>query len=391
MQAGAAVESWYGLKGELIRIFDRKVPFYRIMQKIDARKWNPAKESFDEYAIEKLALMHRVDLPEQDRIHLLVGRIQQTALKMTALSITEDRLDSFLERMRKITQGTSDGERSSNTSAQLSRHKEETCKNCGRKGHGYKVCRAEVSCFYCKSKGYRWYDCPVLKKKDAVASSKSSRASGIAAAVDESELLPSPDTVGVVQKTAGDLRLVIEEPLIDVSLHLESKKQFTVLVDTGSPVSFIKSCVYFRSIEPFKKMSGIVNNLRNLSNEPLDILGTITLDLTLNPIGQRKFQIRLYVLHSSAFQGDLIIGREFLTQERLILIYNPAAKGDREKLNLFANLPLCIEDSEQHETIEDVMNSHEIDFDREDKERLQRLVVDISKRPVEIIDDDYSV
>ncbi|XP_029167462.1 uncharacterized protein LOC114937960 [Nylanderia fulva] len=81
------------------------------MQKLESRKWFPAKESFDDYAIDKLAMMHRLDLPESDRIQLLIGGIQQTPLKATALSLTADTMDVFLEKMRTIAQGMAETDR----------------------------------------------------------------------------------------------------------------------------------------------------------------------------------------------------------------------------------------------------------------------------------------
>lgn len=52
-----------------MKIFDRQVPFYKKMQKVEARKWLTSKESFDQYALAKLALMHGLDLPVRDSIH----------------------------------------------------------------------------------------------------------------------------------------------------------------------------------------------------------------------------------------------------------------------------------------------------------------------------------
>ncbi|KMQ84541.1 hypothetical protein RF55_17574, partial [Lasius niger] len=202
------------------------------MQKIDSRKWMPNKESFDDYAIDKLALMYRVDLPEQDRIHLLVSGIQQTALKATALAITDDKLDGFLEEMRKITQGTEEWDKKPTTNKQDTKPKDGSCKNCGKKGHNAKECRSE---------------------------------------------------------------------------------------------------------------------------------------------------------------GDIILGREFLTKGKLTLVYNPAAKGDREKINLFANLPLCVDNNRETETLESTMSKHEIDYGQDTKIRLEKLVRDISKQITIPVDDQYAV
>lgn len=60
------------------------------MQKIEAKKWHDARESFDQYAIDKLALMHRLNLPVMDRIHLLIGSITQSPLRVTVLSLKTD-------------------------------------------------------------------------------------------------------------------------------------------------------------------------------------------------------------------------------------------------------------------------------------------------------------
>lgn len=166
IQTGTAIESWIGLRNELIKMFDMKIPFYKIMQKVEAKKWLPAKETFDEYAIEKLALMHRADLVEQDKIHLLISDITQPLLRGTALSVNASTMDIFLEAMRRITQGVVDQERKPATSNSVAKVKDGACRNCGKKGHGHKKCKDEICCFYCKEKGHRRFDCPLLKKKD---------------------------------------------------------------------------------------------------------------------------------------------------------------------------------------------------------------------------------
>lgn len=106
------------------------------------------KETFDDYAIDKLTLMHRVDVSDQDKIQLLISGIAQTSLRATALSITADTIDSFLERMRKITQGATEWEKKPPPQNQHGKTKDNTCKNCGKKGHSHKEYRGDVNCFY---------------------------------------------------------------------------------------------------------------------------------------------------------------------------------------------------------------------------------------------------
>lgn len=81
------------------------------MQKVEARKWNLSKETFDQYAIDKLALMYRLNLPVIDMINLLIGGITHSSVRITALSVKADTVESFLDQMRHITEGLSDLEK----------------------------------------------------------------------------------------------------------------------------------------------------------------------------------------------------------------------------------------------------------------------------------------
>jgi len=37
-----------------------------------------------------------------------------------------------------------------------------------------------------------------------------------------------------------------------------------------------------------------------------------------------KFKVELYVLNGNSFEDDLILGREFLSRDKLILVYRPS-------------------------------------------------------------------
>lgn len=43
-QGNATLESWVNCRQELIKYFERKVPFYIAMQRIEARKWSLNKD-----------------------------------------------------------------------------------------------------------------------------------------------------------------------------------------------------------------------------------------------------------------------------------------------------------------------------------------------------------
>lgn len=83
LQSGAVLESWRALKRELINLFDRRVPFYVAMREVEARMWLAGKETFRQYAIDKLALMHSLSLPSDDQVNLLIGGISNQTIRAT--------------------------------------------------------------------------------------------------------------------------------------------------------------------------------------------------------------------------------------------------------------------------------------------------------------------
>lgn len=184
----------------------------------------PGKESYDEYAIDKLALMHRVDLEEKDKIHLLIGGVTQSSLRGIALSINASTVDSFMNHMRRITQGVAEQDKKTVAANATTKAKDGACRNCGKKGHGHKDCRGEVICFYCKEKGHRRFDCPLLKKDGP--GRKPTAASALAAGVTEespstsqvaagvSEEHPPESMIAAVQE--GPRRLIVSDPLTAV-------------------------------------------------------------------------------------------------------------------------------------------------------------------------------
>lgn len=112
--------------------------------------WNLHKETFNQYAIDKLVLMHRLELPVKNTIHLLVGGIRlilQNTLRITALSVKADNVESFLDQMRTIAEGFAELERRAPTNfGKPAKPREDLCRNCGKRGHIHKNCRDAPMC-----------------------------------------------------------------------------------------------------------------------------------------------------------------------------------------------------------------------------------------------------
>jgi len=103
LYTGSVNRSWITFRSALISHFKRKVLYSTVMQKVESRKWIFSKESFSDYAMDKLALMVPLKLPDKDSIQLLINGISSLAIKGTAVSLKIDSLDEFLRDMQHIT------------------------------------------------------------------------------------------------------------------------------------------------------------------------------------------------------------------------------------------------------------------------------------------------
>jgi len=236
-------------------------------------------------------------LAEIDKVHLLISGITQSSLRGIALSLNATTVDVFLESMRRITHGVAEQDKKPTTANTTAKPRDSTCRNCGKKGHGHKDCKVEVSCFYCKEKGHRRFDCPLLKKKDAKGQRQpgtSTVAAGVteAAAAGVAEDHSLANMAAVVQE--GPRQLVIDDPLVCVDSLLGERRKLTALIDTGSPVSFAKNSVYRDYVKPARvRLSPSYRILKNLSNQTLEICGTVTVQISLRRIPGINFSITI--------------------------------------------------------------------------------------------------
>nr|XP_012230098.1 PREDICTED: uncharacterized protein LOC105676627 [Linepithema humile] len=364
IQTGSVIESWSSLKNELIKIFERKVPFYKSLQRAEARKWIQSKESFDQYAIAKLALIHQLDLPVRDTIHLLISGVSQSAVKATALSMANESLDSFLEKMRQVTEGMTESEKR------------------------FPVATGRTDT---RSKGHRQFDCPTLKNKGTQPNTTRAAVSSTAAAVSTEET--SSEVVAAVLEEEGSL-LELSRPFVTVTSLCNRVCKLSALVDTGSPVSFVKHSVYEYAIKPFVPAVKPVNKkFVNLSKEPLNIMGMVSVSFTIDSMEHRVLNTDLYILGEKSVEGDIILGREFLRDQKLALLcrlYDQSASEQETHVNLFSQLPLCVQESEP-ENLKNKIESLDIDFDLDIKKKLVDLIIQVESAEIEKIDDDYCV
>lgn len=183
MNIGPATSSWASLKPALIKAFRRKIPIHFAMQKVDARKWNFLKESFQQYARQKLKLMHPLQLPERDCIQLLINGISSASLRGTAAALRAQTIDDFLDLMYDITSSYATmSKRMSPPPVKKERGK--VSPSSPTKSNQTSKDAKDLHCGYCKARGHSKEDCFKLKRREqatasvtAPASSKSSLSS----------------------------------------------------------------------------------------------------------------------------------------------------------------------------------------------------------------------
>lgn len=362
-QSGNTLESWVNLKDALARTFEIKIPFTQAMQKIEARRWMCSKESFQQYAIDKLALMYSLNLSLQDTINLLIGGINKPSLRATASTISAESVEQFLEKMRRVTAASNDWEAKPQSSDGSRSSRMDSINKYYGKGHLHKSDRPkDIVCFYCKVKGHKQPDCPkLLRRKLSVEQRKSGTESSSVSAVHSSEEVDR--MTASVREIPAAIRM--STPCLKIVSMNRHSCEIDALMDTGSPVSFVKPSVVQKFCRETKRE--IVDSSRSLSalnNIPIRVLGSIDIKICLEQIPETEFDIKLYILEDDNFSCGLIIGRDFLNNTRLTLIYNPEVQRNESSMGEIQKMLMNMDLVESACSFESIVDDCTIDFDK---------------------------
>jgi len=160
------------------------------------------------------------------------------------------------------------------------------------------------------------------------------------------------------------------------------KCNLRAIIDTGSPVSFVKYDIYVKWILSFgKKLEPSRRIFVNMEKTPLDIVGVVPVDLTIDLLKNKKVVVKLFVITSNVFDSDFIFGREFMRQQGLTLCCPNRDEAEIEpepSENLSSELPLCVE--EESEKLDSVLDNYVIDFGDGNKKRLREIILSIGNK-----------
>ncbi|XP_070510437.1 uncharacterized protein [Cardiocondyla obscurior] len=395
-QMGPVLRSWLALKEALVRVFENKIPFTQQMLKIEARRWLYSKETFQVYAINKLSLIRRLNLPVCDTINLLVASIGKASLRATASTIRAETVEKFLEEMRKITAAASEyPKRYSNTnsrsfhskelSARSSNGRTERAKSDGRADKQQSPVQGnQLRCFHCKAPGHRRTDCPSLQRNEGVRELK--RPASVAAVEDISPASEEEEKPVVAAIDSNNLNLNTTAcPVKTIKIKGRNDDLFA-LIDTGSPVSFIKNKAWEKRLTVVEK-SMVDRRFFAIDDSVIKPCGKVQTEISFEQWPEKSFKVSLFVLECKKMRCDVVIGRDFLDKHGITATYKPKTWDSEGETLLWPRFDVC----EVGSVVETYLEECRTDFGPEVSEKLKELIIKINEANIPEIKDDYNV
>ncbi|XP_067214809.1 uncharacterized protein [Linepithema humile] len=395
LDTGTINDTWTSFKQAVIRRFHRQIPFCVIVQKVEARRWNFTKETFQEYALNKLRLMQNMNLSDSDAINFLISGIGSASLRATAASLDAITVDQFLEKMHNITivSGDLGKKQSSFYKAEKMKPSDSTVKNID----STKV-NKDNFCVYCKNKGHIRSDCLKLKKKEQFQQStslptKQPVVAAVDASADAAAAVPADSSSSLVASIAPQSakRLEISDPQIKVLTINNITCNLFALVDSGSPTSFIRPSLFHRYFDRTTSINVAIRSYMGLNSLPIPVLGTVSSVICFESLPDFKTDIEFQVLQNDVFAADIIIGRDFLRKHEITVIFSPSAKAADDNLRLIQQVASADVLEESSSSISSLFERISIDFDTQVKKHLIDIVTEVENKEIPVVKDGYSV
>lgn len=293
LNTGSINKSWLFFRKEIIDRFKRKIRSNKVIQKINNRKWIFSKESFQEYAMDKLAIMKCLKLSDEDAIEYLINGIGSFALRATAASLQVTSINHFLREMHHITSAAGSPKSGSPTfRSKFDKNKEninpESLSKTSNKENNHSKTK-EQECTYCHKKNHIKENCFKLKRKDQ--NSKMVQPSTQLAISTVSEVNKGTDnTIASVTPSSNNI-ILSNNSLINISSINDVHTNISALVDTGSPISFICSSVYHEYFDSKSIINTQNKAYKAISGKPIPISGSISTSIVLESLSNVKSEV----------------------------------------------------------------------------------------------------
>ncbi|XP_070519753.1 uncharacterized protein [Cardiocondyla obscurior] len=225
---------------------------------------------------------------------------------------TEHKTQQKMEKgATKITGKTTGAYKKS--SGEMNVKTEVRCYNCNAEGHMANKCpmpkRERGACFKCYQMGHRAKDCPIKgrpkKEVNSVSTTKGDEESNGMSNGERSEIINS-----VSNSEIKDFHRKVSYELVDKANDMKISLELDTLLDTGSPISFIKETLVPPKL--VRPVSSDKNMYCGLNNSKLQIKGEVKANITLNR--KEAKHVIIMVVTERSMKASVAIGRDLLIQ-----------------------------------------------------------------------------
>lgn len=130
----------------------------------------------------------------------------------------------------------------------------------------------------------------------------------------------SSSSVAAVER-ASDKKIILSDSSLIVTEISDSSCNLTALVDTGSPISFIRPSVFNKYFDiPIASQSNSRENFTAVNGMPIQIVGSIKTDLALKDCPDVITKAKLHILAGDSISFDVILGSDFLRANSLRIV-----------------------------------------------------------------------
>ncbi|KMQ87107.1 hypothetical protein RF55_13706 [Lasius niger] len=335
LSPGDINQSWDAFKTAITRRFKRRVLFNVVMQRVEGKRWNYAAESFQEYAMDKLAIMQPLKLNDDDSIHLLINGINNLSIKSAAATIHTDSIDHFLDEMYRLTTICDTSKK--NAAAYT---KNDKSKNIAQKSYKFKEGdsgskteqqKQDNFCVYCRNKGNLKEDCAKLRRKEQQRTSAKPSPSTVAVVTEQptdstplvAQVTEQPvEAASLVARVEPTMRIVTDDTVLKVVKLNNLQCNLTALLDTAEDETKVRIDL-FSQVASTELVESPVNNLNSLESLQTDF-GTISKQKLISVIQeventevtplQEEYTIKIALKDESIY---LFAPRKFAWTERM--------------------------------------------------------------------------
>jgi len=195
----------------------------------------------------------------------------------------------------------------------------------------------------------------------------------------------SKDTIAFIN-TDDSKKIVTNNTILNIYMIGTSICNLVALLDTGSPISFIAHQTFNNFFNLADSSIILSCSYSALNGTPIQVKNSVTTSVELELFPKTVSNVTLHILENSVLSYDLILGRDFLTNNNISFTYTPLGEDLENRVQLFSEIAtIDVIESTSNKTT-NILNEITIDFDSNVKNQLINVFeVENANIPVTII------